>query len=534
MEAKDSYEVSFFINAGKKKADTIDPNVINDALIKEYIKEYNAENKIFGMDDMPFYELLELRLSFQNILKIQNLRSMDKLKKLCLDNNIIAKIEKLDYLPSLEWLDLSFNNISEVEGLDNLTNLTDLSLFHNNIKSVTSGLSKCTKLNVLSLGDNKISVREPTIAYLRGFQHLQVLKMEGNDIYHHDSSCKAYIYANMPQLKYLDYMLIDIEEVKKAREEFRDDPNIKENQEQSQDDIEKELAKKKRLAELKQAFISKTDDMLKRMMELCPDEETKIKVLPGQADSYDKLSNELGETVKRFQENIIKHNEVRLQMVAKFENSVRTAEDEKEAEDIRHISEYEREEKRALRAFEGDQDEESAEEGLRVIYGRIDELENVLIDKELQLVERINEAIDRFEKMLKAVVETIKEEAKTFQEESNKEVESYFGEIEKVRDEQMKLFSADNPNVEQFTSEQREVYAERDLLNNAISTLVEEYKNMVFRIEEKASKGYDEQLEKFVTDFKEDKHNRNRNHIREIMELVQDKRKKIDQILENS
>ena len=285
---------------------------------------------------------------------------------------------------------------------------------------------------------------------------------------------------------------------------------------------------------MEEAFIPGTDDMLKVVMEEYPEEETKIKVLPGQADSYDKFSNEFGETVKRFQENIIKHNEVRLQMMAKFENSVRTAENENEAEDIRHISEYEREEKRALRAFEGDQDEESAEEGLRVIYGRIDELENVLIDKELQLVERINEAIDRFEKMLKAVVETIKEEAKSFQEESNKEVESYFGEIEKIREEQMKLFSADNPNVEQFSIEQREVYGDRDGLNNAISTLVEEYKNMVFGIEDDTSKAYEEQLEQFVTDFKKEKDSRNRNHIREIMELVQDKRKKIDQTLENS
>ena len=103
MDDKDSYEVTFFKNVGKKKAETVDPSVINDELIKKYIREYNQENKIFGLDDIPFYDLVELRLSFQNILKIQNLRGLYGLKKLGLDNNIIPKIEGLtDELENLE------------------------------------------------------------------------------------------------------------------------------------------------------------------------------------------------------------------------------------------------------------------------------------------------------------------------------------------------------------------------------------------------------------------------------------------------
>lgn len=52
--------------------------------------------------------------------------------------------------------DLSFNRISKVEGLDALVQLTDLSLLQNDIKYIAH-LDRCTALECLSLGNNKIS-----------------------------------------------------------------------------------------------------------------------------------------------------------------------------------------------------------------------------------------------------------------------------------------------------------------------------------------------------------------------------------------
>ena len=45
-----------------------------------------------------FREVKVLLLSYQNILKIDNLIGFDKLVKLQLDNNIIEKIENLSHL----------------------------------------------------------------------------------------------------------------------------------------------------------------------------------------------------------------------------------------------------------------------------------------------------------------------------------------------------------------------------------------------------------------------------------------------------
>ncbi|OMJ93728.1 hypothetical protein SteCoe_3296 [Stentor coeruleus] len=532
MVDKDNYEVSFFKNVGKKKADTVDPNVINDELIKKYIKEFNLENKIFGLDDMPFSELLELKLSFQNILKIQNLRGLTKLKKLCLDNNIITKIEGLgEELAEIEWLDLSFNNISVVEGLDNLISLTDLSLFHNLIKVVDSGLDKCERLNLLSLGDNKISDREPTVGYLRKLPHLQVLKLEGNEMCN-DQYYKSYVMAHLSNLKYLDYILIDPQEVIKAKEEHREELLLKENLERPDEDQERRKKEAEKKEQLDEAFLSITDNILENVQEECKEEEKKIKVLPEQDALFDTFCEKFKDGLTSFQNKIIGMNEIRLQMISKFKQSVKNAEEENEKEDIRHISDYERKEKNSLRTFELSEQDEAAEEILKAIFPEVDSLENILIDKELQLVERINEAIDRFEKNLKTTVDSIKDECKNFQEEMNKEVEVYFQDIDRIKDEELKKFFAENANLDAFTPEQREVYTDRDGLNNAISTLAEEYKNMVFSIEEETNKAYDEELESFITTFKDEKHDRNRQHIREIMELVTEKRKKIQVTLE--
>ena len=348
-----------------------------------------------------------------------------------------------------------------------------------------------------------------------------------------DLSYKSYVIAHLTNLKYLDYILIDPDEASRAKDEHREDLQARENSNTGADDIEKENATQLWQAQLADAFLSRTNDALEQVMSEYEDEEKKIQVLPEQAEHFESFSEKFKTGISQFQTTIIGKNEARLQMIAKFKQSVKKAEEDNEKEDIRYISEYEKLEKNALRLFEqGDQDE-AAEEALKSIFPKIDELENILIDKELQLVERINDAIDRFEKSLKGKVDEIKDESKSFQEEMNKVVESYFSEIEKIKDEEIKAFYAENANEEKFSPEQKEVYQDRDGLNNAISTLSDEYKNMVFGIEEEINKAYDEDLETFTNDFKNEKNERNRKHISEIMELVQEKRKKIEVTLEN-
>ena len=230
----------------ERDQETVKPTVINDTLIRQYIIQFNIENKIFDHDDMYVWDLTHLQLSYKNIVEIDNLKGMEKLVKLQLDNNIITKISNLNELVHLEWLDLSFNLIEKIEGLDKLTKLTDLSLYSNQI-SVLSGLENLANLNVLSVGKNKLTSIDESVRYLHGLNNnLEVLRINENDFKKlSDKDYKLYIIAYLKNIKYLDYELITEQERMDAREEHKDELSTdndaaneqKEDQQQSVDPI---------------------------------------------------------------------------------------------------------------------------------------------------------------------------------------------------------------------------------------------------------------------------------------------------------
>ncbi|XP_075421995.1 dynein regulatory complex subunit 3 isoform X2 [Ascaphus truei] len=189
--------------------DTIEPNVINDEMLKKMVEEQGPKEeagRIAKLEGIDFKDVTSLHLDFKNILKIDNLWQFQELTKLQLDNNIIEKIEGLDTLVHLVWLDLSFNNIEEIGGLDALTKLEDLSL-HNNRISVIENMDRLKNLHVLSLGNNNLTSLE-NIMYLRNFKQLQALNLAGNPLSEAELY-KMFIAAHLPGLVYLDFRLID-------------------------------------------------------------------------------------------------------------------------------------------------------------------------------------------------------------------------------------------------------------------------------------------------------------------------------------
>ena len=219
--------------------ESVRPTVISSSLIAQYIRDYNRENKIFDKDDLLLWDLNHLSLSYQNIIDIDNLRGMEKLKKLQLDNNIIYKIQNLEHLVNLEWLDLSFNQIEKIEGLSTLNKLTDLSLYNNHIVEV-GGLGKLLELNVLSLGENRIKSYENVVTYLREIPNkLEVLTLEGNPCIKKDNKdeYQLYVYAYLDKLQYLDYHIIKQEERNAALEKHREDIDERDNQKEADKNV---------------------------------------------------------------------------------------------------------------------------------------------------------------------------------------------------------------------------------------------------------------------------------------------------------
>merc|ERR1719486_802969 len=193
------------------------PEVIGEKLLIKGVEEpVRPDGEPYDAIDFP--KVTSLRLSFLNIIEISDLNNFDNLTMLRLDNNIIDKINNLNHLQKLTWLDLSFNNIREIENLEHLKNLTDLSLYHNQIEEIR-GLDGCPNLNILSLDHNNIKDLKQ-IDYLRKFQNLRCVFLEGNKICQIDSY-NQHVLAYLTNLKYLDYMLIDRRAVAQAQEGYQ-------------------------------------------------------------------------------------------------------------------------------------------------------------------------------------------------------------------------------------------------------------------------------------------------------------------------
>jgi Leucine-rich repeat (LRR) protein len=243
----------------KKKTDVVEPQVIDEHLLREGVEEpLRPDGEL--TDPIDFPKVTSLRLSFLNIIEISNLNNFDSLTTLRLDNNIIDKMEHLGHLKTLTWLDLSFNNIKEIEGLEDLTNLTDLSLYHNQIEEI-KGLDGCMKLNILSLGFNNIRDLKQ-IDYLRKFQNLRCVCLEGNKICTNDSY-QLHVLAYLTNLRYLDYMLIEKKAAAQAMESYQLDEltELKEREAVQSAQTRAEQEKKAILEKLKAAFQDCTEDL---------------------------------------------------------------------------------------------------------------------------------------------------------------------------------------------------------------------------------------------------------------------------------
>lgn len=237
----------------------IKPRLITIELIREAIAEWKQEKQIYSLE-ITQTNCTELALSFRKILQISNLENLINVHTLRLDNNMIMRIEGLEKLVNIKWLDLSFNYISEIseKGLENLVNLTDLSLFSNQITEIKN-LDHNRKLNVLSVGNNRIADCKAMAVYLRKFTHLEALCVHMNPFCKDEDSVQKILeqnqqtsrypgsyeplIQNLKYLKYLDWKPINeeyrqliISNYQSAGKEDKTDLEVKREEEEMKED----------------------------------------------------------------------------------------------------------------------------------------------------------------------------------------------------------------------------------------------------------------------------------------------------------
>ncbi|XP_008286155.1 dynein regulatory complex subunit 3 [Stegastes partitus] len=185
---------------------------ISEELLKksvaEQLDQLSTNNHLCFPDpeDIHFNEIQELCLGYNKIEMIENLWDFTSLKKLNLSCNRIRKIQGLDMLTNLTDLKLSFNNIKNIEGLEKLRKLQVLELSNNQI-SVIENIDALEDLSLFLMLNNRIRDLD-NVLQLKKFRKLFTLCLSGNPVSEQENY-KVLIAAHMPNLKYLDYNVID-------------------------------------------------------------------------------------------------------------------------------------------------------------------------------------------------------------------------------------------------------------------------------------------------------------------------------------
>ncbi|KAJ3612707.1 hypothetical protein NHX12_018965, partial [Muraenolepis orangiensis] len=183
---------------------------------------------------------------------------------LTLDGQGISRLANLDKLINLRWASFNDNDISKVEGLENCLGLEELSLDHNCIINM-NGLSKLQRLVKLSLNDNQLhcldasvlerlanlhflsvennhissmhgiqrarALLELYIGYnriattrdiyqLKGLTNLIILELHGNPLVDALENYRIYMLFQLPALKALDGMGVEVTEFENAKDVF--------------------------------------------------------------------------------------------------------------------------------------------------------------------------------------------------------------------------------------------------------------------------------------------------------------------------
>ncbi|KAG4081379.1 outer arm dynein light chain 1, partial [Neocallimastix lanati (nom. inval.)] len=325
-------------------------------------------------------EVSSIRLDYKNILKINNLWSLKNLTKLQLDNNIIEKIENINFLVNLTWLDLSFNNITVIEGLNELVNLTDLSLFNNRISKIEN-MDELTKLTVFSIGNNNLDSLE-NILYLTRFEHLSVLNTAGNKICN-DKNYKSYILANLKNLKYLDYRLINQEEVEKSRALYLDDLIALEEEEKIMKSKKEKQEQRKKLEQLFEEAHIKNIDMLFNDIA-----------------KFDIIIIEMKDFILK------KHAEVQeeKELITK---AIEDAKAETDSKGIKLVNDLEHRKKVFIRSVANMRDVKEIDEAVKAMKFDVDETANQLMALEMTIVEQFEEILREYEKNLQELFNSI-------------------------------------------------------------------------------------------------------------------------------
>jgi len=502
-----------------------EPAVIDEELCRKCIaavktrSQGEAEER--KKESVQFREAQTLILSYQNILKIDNLKGFDKLVKLQLDNNIIEKIENLDHLVNLQALDLSFNNISEITGLDNLTNLTSLSLFSNHITSL-GGMDTLDKLQVLSLGNNEMRQLD-AIMYLRPKKTLQAVNLVGNP-FCQETEYRAYVLAHLKYLKYLDYRLVDEQAVVSAREQYQDELLDLEEQEAAAENAAaaaEVIAEKTRLHEA--ANIPGMDTLFETLMVAPDGEMARLRELQSFVEPMHQLQAQVEAATEELVNTVLSHRELKEAEKAMFDEALGAAKAAASAEAKAEIAKYAKLQKRSLqRAKEDTTDHPHAL--LQTLHKANEALYEKLMDLEISASERYAESILAFENSYDELTKRTLDAVAAFFARLRDMESEYHDKLTTLGSDTLEKVATSD--IENFPEEIRSLLSDKDTLMGAINSAHDSRVSRLDAKEDELRQAEQKTCNNLIQKVVDEEYMRNRTRVIEVWKLVHEVNKK--------
>ncbi|CAG9466392.1 unnamed protein product [Pedinophyceae sp. YPF-701] len=494
------------------------PAVITDKLIRSCIQvEGSDEKRDEKRQAIAFADVTNLMLSFQNVLKVENLRGLEALTKLQLDNNVIEKIEGLGHLVNLTWLDLSFNNIKCIEGLENLVNLTDLSLSNNRIETI-EGMETLTQLHVLSLGNNLVTSLEG-VMYLRQFRRLRMVNLLGNPIAS-SPEYRPYVLSHIKDLVYLDFRRIDAHEVAAAREQFQDEMieiEEREEAERHEEHAREEAAVHE--AEMRKANLLGVDTLVDDITEEVP-EFRRLQNIAGLTDGIQAMRDAYQVLLEEFRGEMLGEYSRKEEEKKEFRTVLDGLLEDRENFCRSVVVEFDKAKKGVLRALS--KTPAGAAERVKDLRVQLAGMREQLMDVEMELVENIQALVDellrnyhtlaeRSRSMISAFFQQTRELGGALQESMTREAMAV---LDKLASDPPEL------DLEAMSSEARSLLQDKDQLMSTVQACHDGITSRIDALDDKLVSEEARRAQELSAWYGEWAYKRNRRRVVEISSLI--------------
>ncbi|CAM9261125.1 unnamed protein product [Ascophyllum nodosum] len=480
-------------------------------------------------------EATTLRLSYKNVLKIDNLQGFSRLTKLCLDNNVIDVIRNLDHLVNLKWLDLSFNNIKSINGLEKLTELMDLSLCNNQISEI-EGLDTCTKLQCLSLGNNRISNLE-SIIRLRRFSKLQLVNLQGNPVCR-EVEYRFAVLAYIKNITFHDYAAVDPTEVLQAKEQYQDELlDLQEKEALEEEQLGRERASNAETEELKKTNLLITKTLFSDMFGSDTD-MAKLRHLPGVEDMLEHYRMHVQGVAESYRRvGLVNASKKEIQ-VKLFDAAVRDLRRDYVRRSLQMIEVFAKTKKKTFNELYAEEGIDPAD--LTPLNTQLDGLESALMDLEIYQVEQHEQLMGEFETNYTELKDHCFEMQHTFFRAVEEHEEGFFSSIMQLAQARYTTQTLDmlekvakNELAEDTPDELSNLLIDRDTCMNTVTSSHDLHIGKLLGKEDETRASEVRAMTEIVESRREEERTRNRNRVLELRDFFEGNRCQIAELISN-